>query len=220
MRYPEQSASAVDRRRLLSLRGIRKSYARNLVLDISHFDVDPGDSIAVVGSNGSGKSTLLRLLAGVTAPSAGELFRSAGLTRCRIAFVPQAKGLNPEFTVARNFRMYLQLYDVPAVEDLEQLPYVTALGLQDYLASVMGKLSTGYQKLVSLGTALSVAPDVIFLDEPFTGLDSSYCELVSKLVNDLAATTTLLVTGGHSPTDFPRFSRHVRCEGGVLQELR
>ena len=219
MTSPYTPASAVEAAPLFSLRDVTKSYGRRCVLRVARFDSNAPDTLVITGNNGSGKSTFLRLLAGITETTSGELVRYPFLTRCRTVFVPQTRGLNPEATVAQNLCNTLQLYDVPQQVDLSDLPYVSEFGLQRSLSQTVGKLSTGYQKLVALAAAFCVEPEVIFLDEPLNGLDRAHCDVISNGINTLSRTAVLLAVTAHSVVDWPNFKRYIEFTDGALREL-
>ncbi len=219
MAFQQSSDSSDKRYTLMSLRDVTKSYGRRQVLRISQFDIEMQDSIYILGSNGSGKSTLLRLLAGITQKSSGQFFRSPLLAGHLTGVVPQTKGINPDITVARNLRTFMQLYDRPAKIDLEESPYVVSLGLVPFLDRPVANLSGGFQKLAALAAVLSIDPGVIFLDEPFSGLDRSYRDVVSGVIEKLATSAALLVVTGHSPDELNSCKRRVRIADGEIQTL-
>lgn len=147
------------------------------------FEVEKESFTAIMGVSGSGKSTLMHLLAGLDAPTSGEVvlggteltgLSDAALTavrRERVGFVFQAFNLLPTLTAVQNIRLPLDLAGRGVDPEWERI-VVEGLGLQDRLEHRPGELSGGQQQRVALARALVTRPAVIFADEPTGALDS------------------------------------------------
>jgi ABC-2 type transport system ATP-binding protein len=175
---------------------LRKAYGPTTALRGVSFGVVAGEVLALIGPNGAGKTTLVRCLTGTTAPDAGDgrLFgsppREADANRVGLLpqdFTPPAR-LTPRELVA----YYAALYDeARAVDDL-----LAEVGLTAAADTRYRRLSGGQRRRTLVATALVNDPDVLFLDEPTTGIDPSGRRAVWTLVESLAAggTTVLLTT--------------------------
>jgi sulfonate transport system ATP-binding protein len=162
-------------------------------------DIGGGEVVALVGQSGCGKSTLLRLVAGLEAPSEGEVSiagRSVHGPAAECAMVFQEHRLFPWLTVAENVAFALR--DVPRAEQRgliqEQL---AVMGLQSFARAYSHQLSGGMAQRAALARALVRKPSVLLLDEPFAALDAfTKTRLQEELwhVRDRAQPTTLLVT--------------------------
>ena len=140
------------------------------------FAVGPQEFVCLVGPSGCGKSTLLRLLAGLLAPTAGQvIFEGAPLVapRRRIGFVFQKANLMPWRTVLANVTLPLELQHVaPAEARRRAQELIDLVGLRGFEQSLPRDLSGGMEQRVAIARALVHNPDVLLLDEPFGSLDA------------------------------------------------
>ena len=165
----------------IELRGVLKDYDGTRALDHVKLEFAPGQIVALLGPNGAGKSTLLRLLAGVIAPSKGEIyfddepFRRDRLDqRRRFHFLPDFPFLFPEQTVLRNLSIPLRLYEADGAGAEERvLALLREFDLLPLAQTPVAALSRGQAYKTGLCALLAVDPEVWLLDEPFaSGMDS------------------------------------------------
>jgi NitT/TauT family transport system ATP-binding protein len=159
-----------------------------LVLDGIDLTVERGEFVSFIGPSGCGKSTLLRLIAGLTAPTAGELIVD-GMTpenaRELMFFVFQDSNLLPWWRVSQNVELPLLLRGDPAPKRQDRVArMLEVVGLTAAAQKFPWQLSGGMKMRVSIARALSVAPDILLLDEPFGALDEMTRD---KLNEDLLA---------------------------------
>ncbi|MFN3585106.1 ABC transporter ATP-binding protein [Phenylobacterium sp.] len=152
------------------LRNVEVDYARGRALGPVDLAVGAGEIVALVGPSGCGKSTALRLLAGLEAPSRGEVVRTPG--RGETAVVFQAPTLAPWLSARANAALPLELAGVPAAEARRRADQALArVGLSGAEAARPAQLSGGMAMRVSLARALTTDPKLLLLDEPFAALD-------------------------------------------------
>jgi NitT/TauT family transport system ATP-binding protein len=165
---------------LISVRSLSKSFSgpdgRAVpVLDGINLTVEEGEFVALLGRSGSGKSTLLRCIAGLIAPSDGEvLFRGERLTGCNreTAMVFQTFALLPWLTVQQNVEIGLEARGVAPAQRAEQaLHAIDLVGLDGYESAYPKELSGGMRQRVGFARALVVEPAALLMDEPFSALD-------------------------------------------------
>ncbi len=165
---------------LISVRNLSKSFAgpggRPLpVLDDINLDVAEGEFVALLGRSGSGKSTLLRCIAGLIAPTTGEvLFRGSRLTGTNreTAMVFQTFALMPWLTVQQNVELGLEARGVQPADRTERaLRAIDIVGLDGYESAFPKELSGGMRQRVGFARALVVEPAALLMDEPFSALD-------------------------------------------------
>ena len=161
----------------VSLRDVTKAYD-NGVMALGPIDlaVRQGEFISLLGPSGCGKSTALRIIAGLAAPSSGEVRLShhegATLPGQGIGFVFQEPTLMPWTSVRENVRLPLKLAHAPASEsDGRVIEALKRVGLAEFADSFPRELSGGMKMRVSLARALVTDPDILLMDEPFAALD-------------------------------------------------
>jgi NitT/TauT family transport system ATP-binding protein len=165
---------------LISVKDLSKSFSGPdgkpvAVLDGISLDVDEGEFVALLGRSGSGKSTLLRCIAGLIAPTDGEvLFRGERLTGTNreTTMVFQTFALLPWLTVQENVELGLEARGVPSVQRTERAVHaIDLVGLDGYETAYPKELSGGMRQRVGFARALVVEPAALLMDEPFSALD-------------------------------------------------
>jgi NitT/TauT family transport system ATP-binding protein len=163
---PEPSSIAP----LLALRGVGMRFPNGVqALDGLNLEVARGEFLSLLGPSGCGKSTVLRLIAGLAAPTAGEVLRPTGM---RVGVVFQEPTLMPWADVFDNVRLPMRLQGRGAAEVRDEVMAVLArVGLADFAHAYPRELSGGMRMRVSIARALVTRPQVLLLDEPFAALD-------------------------------------------------
>jgi NitT/TauT family transport system ATP-binding protein len=173
------SAADPDRRGLaVALRGVTKTFARGVMaLGPLDLDIRTGDFVSLLGPSGCGKSTALRLIAGLGAPTTGEVEvkvsrQDEGRARHAVGFVFQEPTLMPWTSVRENVRLPLKLAHLGRADaDARIAEALTRVGLADFADAFPRELSGGMKMRVSLARALVTDPDILLMDEPFAALD-------------------------------------------------
>jgi lipooligosaccharide transport system ATP-binding protein len=187
----------------LDVARLRKSYAGTEVVAGLSFLVEPGRCFGLLGPNGAGKTTTLRLCLGLTSPDSGTVTLNghaipadAQKARARIGVVPQFDNLDPDFTASENllvFGRYFGLADADVKARIPQL--LDFAGLGSKADARMATLSGGMKRRLTLARALVNDPDILFLDEPTTGLDPQARHLIWDRLKQLkSAGKTLILT--------------------------
>lgn len=202
---------------LFGLKGIRKYFGGRLVLSVDDLDIQRGDRICIVGGNGSGKSTLLRILAGITQISAGVLVKSQEIGKMRKGYVSQTRGFDPGISVQQHLSEQAYLQNVEVYRAIWP-ELATTIGIERYLNRPIGELSGGYQRMVILCGVFGLRPDLIFMDEPLSGLDNILKVVATGLVERRLAQAAMVAVTAHSMEEFPWCTRFVRLDNGFLVE--
>ena len=163
----------------LSAHGLRKFYGDTEVVAGIDLAIEPGECFGLLGPNGAGKTTTLRLLLGLIEPDAGEISmlglaipREARVARLKVGVVPQFDNLDPDFTVRENLLVYGRYFGMTEAQIAARIPDLLEFaGLSTRDGARIQELSGGMKRRLTLARALINDPDVIFLDEPTTGLD-------------------------------------------------
>ncbi|WP_055480043.1 ABC transporter ATP-binding protein [Sphaerimonospora mesophila] len=157
---------------------------RSAVHAMGPMDLTIGDDefLCVVGPSGCGKSTLLKIIAGLLAPSSGEVaINVSGEHRIPIAMVFQDYGIYPWKTVRANVDLGLRLTGRPSAERREIVDdWLARLGLTEFADAYPGALSGGMRQRVSVARALAIDPEVLLMDEPFAALDAQLREVLQE----------------------------------------
>ena len=180
---------------MIRARGVEKRYGRRRALRPLDVDVDRGGFLVVTGANGSGKTTLLRLLAGLAAPTGGELEVEAH--RGRLGYLGHEPLLYRDLTALENLDLFGRLYRVP--ERRERIGMLLErYGLWEVRGERVASYSRGMTQRLALCRALLHEPELLVLDEPFTALDAEGAELLDRQLAELAGTATFVLTT-HDP---------------------
>ncbi len=184
----------VSDRCLLEVRGCRQAYHKEanselVVLEDVNLSLREGEMVALLGRSGSGKSTLLRIVAGLLAPTAGEVLWRERLVHGPtegVAMVFQSFALFPWLTVRENVELGLEARGVPRAErELRAEQAIDLIGLGGFESAYPKELSGGMRQRVGLARALVVHPDLLLMDEPFSALDVLTAETLRTDLIDL-----------------------------------
>jgi lipooligosaccharide transport system ATP-binding protein len=190
---------------VLTARDLRKSYAGHVVVDGLNLDIKRGECFGLLGPNGAGKTTTLRLLLGLITPDSGELSlldqavpQQARAARLRVGVVPQLDNLDPDFTVAENLQVYGRYFGLSDAVIEARLPELLEFAnLTHKRDAKVPTLSGGMKRRLTLARALVNDPEVIFLDEPTTGLDPQARHMIWQRLRELNARGKTLVLTTH-----------------------
>ena len=184
---------------------LRKSYDANEVVAGINFSVPPGTCFGLLGPNGAGKTTTLRCCLGLTQPDSGEITlcgepipAQANKARNRVGVVPQFDNIDPDFTVAENLLVYGRYFGITDSLIRSRIPdLLDFAGLGGKDGARIQTLSGGMKRRLTLARALVNDPDVIFLDEPTTGLDPQARHLIWDRLKQLTARGKTLILTTH-----------------------
>jgi ABC-2 type transport system ATP-binding protein len=187
---------------VLELRDLARRYGDVVALDGISFTVGEGQMFGFVGPNGAGKTTTMRIVLGVLAADRGEVvFRGRPVDfamRSRFGYMPEERGLYPKMRVRDQLVYLARLHGVPATEAQRAAErWIERLGLSERAGDRVEALSLGNQQRVQLAAALVHDPELLVLDEPFSGLDPVGVDVLSGVLSDYAATGVPVVFSSH-----------------------
>ena len=187
----------------LDVRDLRKTYGDQTVVAGLSFAVEPGTCFGLLGPNGAGKTTTLRLCLGLTGPDSGSIELNGCAipadgqqARTRVGVVPQFDNLDPDFTCAENLLVFGRYFGLKDADIKGRIPQLLDFaGLASKADARITTLSGGMKRRLTLARALVNDPDIVFLDEPTTGLDPQARHLIWDRLKQLkAAGKTLILT--------------------------
>ena len=186
----------------LRLDGISKSYGSRRVLDDVTFSVAPGHLTGFIGGNGAGKTTTMRIVLGLLASDSGEVtFGGAPLTaelRRDFGYMPEERGLYPKMKVLEQVVYFARLHGFSKADATDRATaLLTELGLGERLNDNIEALSLGNQQRAQVAASLVHDPDVLVLDEPFSGLDPLAVETVAGVLQERAARGVSVLFSSH-----------------------
>jgi lipooligosaccharide transport system ATP-binding protein len=170
----------------LLVTGLRKSYGAQEVVAGIDLRLNSGECFGLLGPNGAGKTTTLKLCLGLADPDGGDIAmlglpvpRQAREARARVGIVPQVDNLDPDFTIRENLLVYGRYFGLPQADIARRIPDLLEFaGLGARADARIQALSGGMKRRLTLARALVNDPDLIFLDEPTTGLDPQARHLI------------------------------------------
>lgn len=198
----------------LELRGLTKRFDQVLALDDMSFDVQAGEIFGFVGSNGAGKTTAMRIALGVLSADAGVVRwdgRPVDLdVRRRIGYMPEERGLYPKMRVGEQLVYLARLHGMSTSAATAAMEHWTELlGIAKRRGDEVIKLSLGNQQRVQLAAALTHEPDILVLDEPFSGLDPIAVDVMSAVLRERADAGVPVLFSSHQLELVERLSDRV-----------
>ena len=193
-----------------------------------NFVVQKGTCTGLLGPNGAGKSTTMKMLMGLTKRSGGQLeifgHDAAKLSReerVRIALVPQDDNLDPDLTVTENLMVYGMLFGISRAVLKQRVPQLLSyMQLGEKAKALVHQLSGGMKRRLTIGRALVNDPDLLFLDEPTTGLDPQARVMIWQRILELKKQGKTLLLTTHYMDEAQRLCDHIIMidHGKVLDE--
>jgi ABC-2 type transport system ATP-binding protein len=187
---------------MLQIEGLSKRYGSVVALDGASFVATSGRLVGFLGPNGAGKTTTMRCIFGLVQPDAGQaLWNGEPIdrrTRLRFGYMPEQRGLYPRMRVADQLSYFAQHHGMKRREaDLATMRWLVRLGLAERANSKLEELSHGNQQRIQLGAALVHDPELLVLDEPFSGLDPIGVATMTEILRERAAAGVGVVFSSH-----------------------
>jgi ABC-2 type transport system ATP-binding protein len=187
---------------VLELRGLTRRYGEVVALDDLSFSVREGQMFGFVGPNGAGKTTAMRIVLGVLEPDAGEVrWRGRPVdaqTRQRMGYMPEERGLYPKMRVRDQLEYFARLHGLSPKDARDSTTYWTErLGVAERSGDRVEQLSLGNQQRVQLAAALVHGPELLVLDEPFSGLDPVGVDALAEILAEQTAGGVPVIFSSH-----------------------
>jgi ABC-2 type transport system ATP-binding protein len=188
---------------ILEVRGLTRRFGDFTAVSDLSFCIEPGEIFGFLGPNGAGKSTTIRMLCGVLRPTAGEaralgldLFAQADRARARMGYMSQKSSLLTDLTVAENLAFFGGLYGLSGQRLQSEVTFrLKEMQVWDQRDLLVSALSTGERQRVALAAATLHRPEILFLDEPTSGVDPLRRRLFWETMDELVAEgMSILVT--------------------------
>lgn len=193
----------------LIVKNVNKSFGDKHVVDNISFSLDKPGVFGLLGTNGAGKTTTIRMILGIIKKDSGEItWNGKAVTRGNVNFgyLPEERGLYPKSTIYDQLVYFANLkgLDKRAADKAVKM-WLDKLNLMEYINSPAEKLSKGNQQKVQFITSMLHDPDLIVLDEPFSGLDPVNTEILSKIMKDLVKSGKYIIMSSHQMSVIEEF---------------
>ena len=186
---------------ILELKNIQKSFGEKKVLRGISFSAEGGRAFGLLGRNGAGKTTAIRILMGVFPADGGEVLldgKPLDHRRVGIGYLPEERGLYPKKIIVDQLVYFAELKGMKKKDAVAAVDrWLERLGMAEYRNKRLDTLSKGNQQKIQLVTALAHDPDIVILDEPFSGLDPVNAMLLKDVVREEIARGKIVLFSSH-----------------------
>lgn len=185
----------------LEVKNLKKSFGETEVLHGVSFSVESGRALGLLGRNGAGKTTTIRILMDVFKANSGSVTMDGKIfstKEYKIGYLPEERGLYPKKTVGEQLVYLAMLRGSSAKEAKAQMrKWLERMGVSEYENRKLETLSKGNQQKVQLAQTLLCNPDLVFLDEPFSGLDPVNSQILKDVIKEQISEGKLVVFSSH-----------------------
>ena len=194
---------------ILELKNIEKSFGEKKVLTGVSFKAEGGKAFGLLGRNGAGKTTSIRILMDVFPANSGEVLidgKPIDYRKVGIGYLPEERGLYPKKTIIDQLAYFAELKGMSHKAAVKSVDYwLERLGMMEYRNKKLDTLSKGNQQKIQLVTALAHDPDIVILDEPFSGLDPVNAMLLKDVVKEQISKGKIVLFSSHQMSYIEEF---------------
>ena len=194
---------------ILELKNIEKSFGEKKVLTGVSFKAEGGKAFGLLGRNGAGKTTSIRILMDVFPANSGEVLidgQPIDYNKIGIGYLPEERGLYPKKIIIDQLTYFAELKGMSRKAAIQSIDYwLDRLGMTEYRSKRLDTLSKGNQQKIQLITALAHDPDIVILDEPFSGLDPVNAMLLKDVVKEQIAKGKIVLFSSHQMSYIEEF---------------
>jgi ABC-2 type transport system ATP-binding protein len=205
---------------------IKKSFGAKRVLEDVSFRTESGRALGLLGRNGAGKTTTLRILTDIFRAESGEVLLDGApisYAQVRMGYLPEERGLYPKVRVGEQMIYIGRLRGMTAeAAKKSAASLLEALDASQYWAKKLETLSKGNQQKIQLAVAVLHDPDIIILDEPFSGLDPVNAQIFKDLINQQVADGKIVIFSSHQMPYVEEFCQHIciLSQGSIVLDGR
>jgi len=200
--------------KLLEVKNVTKMFLDTVVVDDLSFKIRGGETFGLIGPNGAGKTTMMRMIMNIILPDEGEILYEGEarkkLKNLHFGYLPEERGLYPRITVLELLVYFGTLNNLSARKaQVEAIRLLDRLGLVEFADSRINQLSKGMQQKVQFIAAILHDPDVLILDEPFTGLDPINQIVLREILQEFRSKNKILVISTHQMEQAEKLCDHI-----------
>ncbi len=216
----------------LEIRDICKSFSGKKVLHDVCFSAKSGDALGILGRNGAGKSTTIRIIMGVFLQDSGTVLidgKEINRKNIKFGYLPEERGLYPKVSIFDQLVYFTKLKGVSKSDAVKSVEYwLERLEMSEHKNKKLSTLSKGNQQKIQLITAISANPDLVILDEPFSGLDPVNSMLLKDVVKELITDGKIVLFSSHQMSYVEEFCSsiaiinegQIKLHGGLSEIIR
>jgi ABC-2 type transport system ATP-binding protein len=209
---------------IIRTQGLTKDFGKLRAVDTLNLNVEKGQTYGFLGPNGAGKSTTIRMLTGFLKPTSGkieimgmDMLKNPLSVRERMGIVPDQFGFYPLLTADEHLKFYGKLYGMNPTDMQENIDKLIPLvGLEERREAKLGEYSHGMKQRMAIAQALMNDPDILFLDEPTTGLDPQGSFETRQMIKKLSEGGLTIFVSSHLLFEIQEIASHV----GIIQSGR
>ncbi len=194
---------------ILELKGIEKSFGEKKVLHGVSFSAESGKAFGLLGRNGAGKTTTIRIIMGVFPANGGEILidgKPVSYEEIKIGYLPEERGLYPKKPIMDQLIYFAELKGMSKKDAIASIDFwLKRLNMEEYRNKKLETLSKGNQQKIQLITALAHDPQIIILDEPFSGLDPVNAMMLKEVVKEEIAKGKIVLFSSHQMSYIEEF---------------
>jgi len=193
----------------LKLENVKKSYGDKTVVDSISLEIDKPGVFGLLGTNGAGKTTTIRMILGIIKKDSGEITwngKTVERKNVNFGYLPEERGIYPKTKIYEQLLYFARLKGMDNKEaDISIKKWTEKLKVSEYLNMTAEKLSKGNQQKIQFISAILHEPELIVLDEPFSGLDPVNAELLKNVILELVNEGKYIIMSSHQMTSIEEF---------------
>ena len=197
----------------LKVENVSKYFDNKLVVDNISFEINEPGVFGLLGTNGAGKTTTIRMILGIIKKDKGEITwngKAVDRKNVNFGYLPEERGIYPKSKIFGQLIYFAELKGMKTQEASEEIKYwMERLKIDEYQNMTAEKLSKGNQQKVQFITAILNNPELIVLDEPFSGLDPVNTELLKEVIIELVKKGKYIIMSSHQMTSIEEFCKDV-----------
>lgn len=198
---------------LLEVKDITKNFGEKSVLKGISFSAQSGEALGLLGRNGAGKTTTIRIIMQLFPPNSGEVLidgKPLSIREINVGYMPEERGLYPKKKIMEQLIYFAQLKGVPKDVAIARASGLLArLQMTEYKDAKLETLSKGNQQKIQLVATLIADPDIVILDEPFSGLDPVNAMLLKDVVKELITAGKIVIFSSHQMNYIEEFCNNI-----------
>jgi len=198
---------------MLTIENVSKSFGSKKVVDNISINIDKPEVFGLLGTNGAGKTTTIRMLLGILKKDSGNItWNNKPVDRKKVNFgyLPEERGVYPKVKIIEQLKYFAELKGMKKEDAIESInKWSKLLKVEEYLNMTAEKLSKGNQQKIQFLTAVIHDPELIVLDEPFSGLDPVNTEILKKVIIDLVNKGKYIIMSAHEMHTIEEFCTDV-----------